>query len=115
MPYQNYIYRKSKLRQIENWTSKELKEKVVHHKRRNLHRNGKKIEEQAYLWCPCGENVFIVNSPPHNISFDEQGLMSLEKSYMFIKGDNANYICHFLMKKGIASMQSDSTCPGKKK
>ena len=66
--------------------------------------------------CPCGERSVYVTSPPHGISFDTEGLLTLKGSVGYAARDShpENW-CHFKMEAGVATMYGDAQCPGAKK
>jgi len=77
--------------------------------------------------CPCGGREVYVTSPPHLISFDAEGALTLDGSvgsrrvgpspdFRRVHGRNlsdlpANW-CHFLVENGVATMCDDAACPG---
>ena len=65
--------------------------------------------------CPCGERQVYVASPPHTITFDEGGLLTLDGSVGShaddSRGRGKNW-CHFHIKGGEAKMCEDAQCPG---
>ena len=73
-------------------------------------------DEAVQFRCPCGERLVYVTSPPHTITFREDGLLaSLGGSCGYKanpkKGRPANW-CHFTITDGVAAMHSDAKCPG---
>ena len=65
--------------------------------------------------CPCNERNVYVASPPHEIAFDDDGLLTLTGSCGYAErvdlGRPANW-CHFFIKNGEMEMCPDSQCPG---
>ena len=70
-------------------------------------------DQGVCFWCPCGEREVYVSSPPHTITFDEEGVLTLDGSCGYHATDvhPANW-CHFWLKDGEAKMVSDAKCPG---
>ena len=69
--------------------------------------------------CPCNFRTVYVKSPPHQISFEEDGRLTLVGSCGYRgrgkegeKGYLAPNWCHFDMTGGVATMYGDATCPG---
>ena len=65
--------------------------------------------------CPCGERQVYIASPPHTITFDEEGLLHVDPSLGYKARpdlDRPTNWCHFNINNGIPSMHSDSKCPG---
>lgn len=65
--------------------------------------------------CPCGEREVYVKSPPHTITFDEDGRLTLDGSVASTgHSERSRDIgrCHFHMKSGEAEMCGDASCPG---
>ena len=73
--------------------------------------------EAVQFRCPCGERLVYVTSPPHTITFREDGMLaSLGGSCGTHAEDTAggrpaNW-CHFTITDGVAAMHSDAKCPG---
>ena len=67
----------------------------------------------VYFHCPCGERRIFVASPPHTITFDDGGVLTLDPSCGYAKTTEhpANW-CHFWLKAGVAEMVADAQCPG---
>ena len=65
--------------------------------------------------CPCGERDVYVASPPHEITWDDDGALTLNGSVGShedkARGRDANW-CHFFIKGGAVDMCSDAQCPG---
>ena len=61
--------------------------------------------------CPCGDRVVSVKCPPHEVTFDERGWMSIKNScgYSKTKTRPENW-CHFSIKNGVPIMHEDSQC-----
>ena len=74
---------------------------------------------EAHFRCPCGERVIKVVDPPHGISYDAEGLLTVKGSI----GSRAipahgphparpeNW-CHFWITRGHAGVYNDAQCPG---
>ena len=79
-------------------------------------RNVLSWEDAAHFRCPCDERTVNVQSPPHSISFDDEGLLTLDGSC----GSKVNEAlgrptknwCHFWIKAGVPEMCEDAKCPG---
>ena len=70
-------------------------------------------ENGVLFWCPCDFRVVHVSSPPHKISFDGQGRLTLVGSCGFrAHGKRPEIWCHFSVSGGVATMHGDSQCPG---
>lgn len=72
--------------------------------------------EAVQFRCPCGERLVYVTSPPHTISFLDDGVLASLGGSCGYKADTAggspaNW-CHFTITDGVAAMHSDSKCPG---
>ena len=72
--------------------------------------------EAAQFRCPCGDRLVYVTSPPHTITFRDDGVLaSLGGSCGYgakpEKERPANW-CHFTITDGVAAMHGDSICPG---
>ena len=67
----------------------------------------------VYFHCPCGERRIYAASPPHTITFDDEGVLTLDPSCGYVKTTEhpANW-CHFWLKAGVAEMVADAQCPG---
>ena len=67
--------------------------------------------------CLCNERTVYIASPPHKITFDDDGVLTIEGSCGYTEkknlGREENW-CHFLLKNGEIEMCSDSKCPGSK-
>ena len=66
--------------------------------------------------CPCDYERRYITSPPHAISFGDDGILSLEPSIGYRERrdlDRKENWCHFYIRDGTASMVGDSECPGK--
>lgn len=64
--------------------------------------------------CPCDERHVYVTSPPHEISFREDGVLAslgVSCGYNAREGRPQNW-CHFTITDGVAKMHNDSKCPG---
>ena len=67
--------------------------------------------------CPCDERQVYIASPPHTISFDEIGLLTITRSIGYRANPDltpprpANW-CHFFITQGLVEMCSDAQCPG---
>ncbi|MCY3730057.1 MAG: hypothetical protein OXF98_01840 [Rhodospirillaceae bacterium] len=67
----------------------------------------------VYFRCPCNGREICVSSPPHGISFSEDGLLSLKGSVGYrARGDRPENWCHFDVSDGVMSMYGDALCPG---
>ena len=66
--------------------------------------------------CPCGEFMVNLQSPPHKIEFDSEGVLSVDNSIGSKKTNNKpeNW-CHFYIEDGVPKMASDAQCPGANK
>ena len=66
--------------------------------------------------CPCGERQVYVASPPHAITFADDGRLTLDGSVGSradaSRGRPANW-CHFHVKNGDVTMCEGSACPGR--
>ena len=65
--------------------------------------------------CPCGERQCYVSSPPHTITFDAEGVLTLDGSVgsrADESRDRAENWCHFHIKQGVPTMCSVVQCPG---
>ena len=67
--------------------------------------------------CLCNERTVYVASPPHKITFDDNGVLTIKDSCGYREKKNlrreANW-CHFFLENGEIEMCSDSKCPGSK-
>ena len=86
-----------------------------------------KGEDAIVFLCPCGGREVYVTSPPHQITFDEEGKLTLDGSvgsrplsgpheHRMVHGVSlhdlpANW-CHISIKGGVAKMYDDAKCPG---
>ena len=69
----------------------------------------------VYFRCPCDRRPVYIESPPHEITFDGQGTMSLDGSCGYKKNDeHPQNWCHFFIKGGDVEMCDDAQCPGGK-
>ena len=61
--------------------------------------------------CPCRKRtVFLVN---HKVSFDEEGLMSVENSIAISRNQVPHFgYCHFHIQDGTVQFYEDATCKG---
>lgn len=65
--------------------------------------------------CPCGERQAYVASPPHTITFDSDGVLTLDPSCGYRAKPDLNRPqnwCHFYIKDGHPEMCDDAQCPG---
>ena len=74
------------------------------------------VGEEIHFRCPCGERMVYVTSPPHTISFDDEGLLTLvgsvgSRASLHLSDGKPNW-CHFWLKNGIPKMCFDTRCPG---
>ena len=71
--------------------------------------------ESVHFRCPCNLRRVYIASPPHTITFDDAGLLTLDGSCGFTaKNDFPDNWCHFVVKNGEPEMCSDAACPGGK-
>lgn len=66
--------------------------------------------------CPCGERTVHVTEPPHTITYDDDGLLTLDGSVGSREDPHRGrpkLWCHFWIKAGEATMAGDTQCPGK--
>ena len=65
--------------------------------------------------CPCDERQLYVASPPHEITFDSEGVLTLDPSCGYRASEHPkrpqNW-CHFWLKNGTPEMCDDAKCPG---
>ena len=65
--------------------------------------------------CPCDERQVYVTSPPHKITFDSEGVLTLDGSCGYRAREDLkrpqNW-CHFFIKDGTPEMCSDAQCTG---
>lgn len=67
--------------------------------------------------CPCNERQVYIASPPHDITFDDHGLLTLNPSVGSKEKagwDRPKNWCHFWIKSGTPEMCTDAGCPGAK-
>ena len=73
------------------------------------------LGNNVYFRCPCDERTVYITSPPHTITFEDDGTLTLDGSVGSHedkgKGRPSNW-CHFNVKSGEVEMHSDSICPG---
>ncbi len=80
-------------------------------------------ENDAVIFaCPCGGREVYVTSPPHTITFSEDGKLTLDGSvgskegWKMVRGvgidDLPKNWCHFWLKDGEPEMCDDAKCPG---
>ena len=73
--------------------------------------------EGVVFRCPCDERQVYISSKIHSISFDEEGLLTLNGSCGYNEKKSLkrkqNW-CHFFIKNGEIEMCGDSECPGSK-
>ena len=69
--------------------------------------------------CPCDDRRVYITSPPHSISFDAGGVLTLEPSCGYLESKREDGAisrpqnwCHFWMTDGQPEMCSDAKCPG---
>ena len=66
--------------------------------------------------CPCDERQIYVASPPHTITFDDDGRLTLNGSVGSKEirgpGGRPSNWCHFWVWGGTPEMCSDAQCPG---
>ena len=65
--------------------------------------------------CPCDNEQRYITSPPHTISFDADGILTLIPSIGYKARQNLDRPqnwCHFFIKDGVVEMCSDAQCPG---
>ena len=67
--------------------------------------------------CPCNHRQVYVESPPHAITFDAKGVLTLDGSCGYrgkpnMKPPRPQNWCHFWLKDGEVEMCSDAKCPG---
>ena len=75
--------------------------------------------EAVQFRCPCGERLVYVRSPPHTITFDDRGRMTLdgscgshERGKEGVRGYRPPNWCHFWIADGRPVMVDDAQCPG---
>ena len=69
--------------------------------------------EGVVFRCPCDHRQMYVASPPHTITFDAEGVLTVNASCGY-KGNSQqpqNW-CHFWLRDGDVEMCSDAQCPG---
>ena len=67
----------------------------------------------VHFYCPCGERQVYAASPPHTISFDTDGLLTLDPSCSTVKTtEHPGNWCHFHIRDGEPKMVNDAKCPG---
>ena len=75
------------------------------------------VGTEAHFRCPCGQRSVYVTSPPHTVTVDDDGLVTLDGSVGMrrddARGDGVANWCHFWLKSGIPEMCGDSRCPGR--
>ena len=68
------------------------------------------------FFCPCDERRVYITSPTHTITFDSDGVLTLDPSCGYRESEygqrHPQNWCHFWLKDGEATMVSDSKCPG---
>ena len=65
--------------------------------------------------CPCDNEQRYITSPPHTISFNDDGVLTLDPSIGYRARQNLNRKenwCHFYIKEGHPTMCGDAQCPG---
>ena len=65
--------------------------------------------------CPCGLRTVYVASPPHKITFSDDGLLTLDGSVGSHADPSRNKPqnwCHFWLKDGESEICDDAKCPG---
>ena len=65
--------------------------------------------------CPCDNLRCYIASPPHTITFDSGGVLTLEPSIGYRARQDLNrpqHWCHFYIRDGHPEMCDDSQCPG---
>ena len=72
--------------------------------------------EAVQLRCPCSKRLVYVTSPPHKITFRDDGVLASLGGSCGYRADTAggrpqNW-CHFTITDGVAAMHSDAKCPG---
>ena len=67
----------------------------------------------VHFHCPCGERRIFAASPPHTISFDADGVLTLDPSCS--TAESSKYPegwCHFWLRDGEVKMVASAQCPG---
>lgn len=64
--------------------------------------------------CPCEDRQVYIASPPHTITFDDEGVLTLDPScgYKARSAGRSRNWCHFWVQNGQFKMCEDSKCPG---
>ena len=69
--------------------------------------------EGVVFRCPCDERQVYVSSPPHTITFDAAGRLTLDGSVgSRARGGRPANWCHFHIKAGVPTMCGGVKCPG---
>ena len=67
----------------------------------------------VHFHCPCGKRRVYAASPPHTVTFDDAGVLTLDPSCS--TAENSEYPagwCHFWLRDGEIKMVSGAQCPG---
>ena len=67
----------------------------------------------VHFHCPCGERMVYAASPPHTVTFDAAGVLTLDPSCS--TAENSQYPegwCHFWLRDGEIKMVASAQCPG---
>ena len=65
------------------------------------------------FFCPCDERRVYITSPPHTVTFDAAGVLTLDPSIGYRENErHPQNWCHFFLKDGVATMCADTQCPG---
>lgn len=69
--------------------------------------------------CPCGRRLVYVTAPPHGITFDDAGHLTLDGSVGSVarpatplRPARQQNWCHFFIRDGDPEMCDDAQCPG---
>ena len=66
------------------------------------------------FWCPCGERIVAIACPPHRVTVNVDGSVTINGScgYHADHKRPQNW-CHFTITNGRFEIHGDSQCPGK--
>ena len=67
--------------------------------------------------CPCDDRQVYIATPPHEIAFDAEGVLTVNQSMGYRAKPNMDpprpqNWCHFHIKQGNPTMCDDAQCPG---
>ena len=70
-------------------------------------------DDGATFRCPCGKRQVLIKQPPHHVSFDKEGVITIDGSMGYHKTmERPENWCHFSIENGLAEMHEDALCPG---